>query len=179
MNPVPLATASCAQVREFRARLQGVRRTKVGHGLAAPLRLVLPSRGSARPFLVDETDAPEASRLRTAARSQARGARSGRSAGIRRLERLRVPTAQGFQMATPDSRPVSDVAFTPAVKDIQTRRGSRRAYAHQEEGEGWQTDITPDLKAWIESQITAYLATANAQGRPYVHHRGGAPGLLA
>ncbi len=81
-------------------------------------------------------------------------------------------------MATPDSRPVSDVAFTPAVKDIQTRRGSRRAYAHQEEGGGWQTDITPDLKAWIESQITAYLATANAQGQPYVQHRGGPPGFL-
>ena len=81
-------------------------------------------------------------------------------------------------MATPDSRPVSDVAFTPAVKDIQTRRGSRHAYAHQEKGGGWQTDITPDLKAWIETQITAYLATANAQGQPYVQHRGGPQGFL-
>jgi hypothetical protein len=30
----------------------------------------------------------------------------------------------------------SDVAFTPAVKEIQTRKGSRDAYAHVEERGG-------------------------------------------
>src|SRR5437016_1456397 len=38
----------------------------------------------------------------------------------------------------------SDVAFTPAVKAIQERKGSRRSYARMERGDGWQTTVTPD-----------------------------------
>ena len=39
----------------------------------------------------------------------------------------------------------SDVAFTPAVKAIQTRKGSRDAYANVEERGGWRTEIDEDL----------------------------------
>lgn len=72
----------------------------------------------------------------------------------------------------------SDVAFTPSVKAVQERKGSRGAYAAQEERGGWQTEITPDLKAFIEAQISVYLATANKEGQPYIQHRGGPPGFL-
>lgn len=72
----------------------------------------------------------------------------------------------------------SDVAFSPAVKAIQTRKGSRRAYAGQEQSGGWRTEITPDLKAFIEAQTSIFLATANADGQPYVQHRGGPAGFL-
>ena len=72
----------------------------------------------------------------------------------------------------------SDIAFTPAVKAIQARKGSRHAYARMEEGRGWERRITPDLKAEIEAQISVMLATANAAGQPYVQHRGGPPGFL-
>jgi predicted pyridoxine 5'-phosphate oxidase superfamily flavin-nucleotide-binding protein len=72
----------------------------------------------------------------------------------------------------------SDVAFTPTVKAIQTRKGLRRAYANQEQAGGWQTEITPDLKAFIEAQTSVFLATANADGQPYIQHRGGPPGFL-
>ena len=72
----------------------------------------------------------------------------------------------------------SDVAFTPAVKAIQARKGSRHAYARMEQGEGWQTEITRDLKDFIEAQISVYLATANASGQPYIQHRGGPAGFL-
>ena len=72
----------------------------------------------------------------------------------------------------------SDVAFTPAVKAIQTRKGSRRAYARMEEERGWQTAIGDDLKDFIEQQISVYLATANAEGQPYIQHRGGPAGFL-
>jgi predicted pyridoxine 5'-phosphate oxidase superfamily flavin-nucleotide-binding protein len=71
----------------------------------------------------------------------------------------------------------SDVAFTPAVKAIQERKGSRGAY-HGVEERGWRTEITEDLKAFIEAQISVYLATANAEGQPYIQHRGGPPGFL-
>lgn len=72
----------------------------------------------------------------------------------------------------------SDIAFTPTVKTIQTRKGSRRAYANQEQSGGWQTEITPDLKAFIEAQTSVFLATANAEGQPYIQHRGGPAGFL-
>ena len=72
----------------------------------------------------------------------------------------------------------SDVAFTPAIKAIQARKGSRHAYARMEQGEGWESRITPDLKDEIEAQISVMLATANAEGQPYVQHRGGPPGFL-
>jgi len=74
--------------------------------------------------------------------------------------------------------PSSDVAFTPTVKAVQSRKGSRHAYARMEQGEGWQTEISSDLKAFIEAQASAYLATANAAGQPYIQHRGGPEGFL-
>ncbi|HEY1721234.1 MAG TPA: pyridoxamine 5'-phosphate oxidase family protein [Magnetospirillaceae bacterium] len=72
----------------------------------------------------------------------------------------------------------SDVAFTPTVKALQTRMGSRRSYARVEEGGGWPTEITPDLAAFIEVQTSVFLATANADGQPYIQHRGGPAGFL-
>jgi predicted pyridoxine 5'-phosphate oxidase superfamily flavin-nucleotide-binding protein len=72
----------------------------------------------------------------------------------------------------------SDVAFTPAVKDIQARRGSRKAFAHREEAGSWPTRITPDLATFIAAQTSVFLATANKDGQPYIQHRGGPPGFL-
>lgn len=72
----------------------------------------------------------------------------------------------------------SDVAFTPTVKAYQSRRGSRAGYARYEEHGGWQTTITPDLAGFIAAQTSAFLATANAEGQPYIQHRGGPAGFL-
>lgn len=72
----------------------------------------------------------------------------------------------------------SDVAFTPTVKAIQTRKGSRASYARMEAGGAWAHTITPELQAEIEAQISVFLATANAAGQPYIQHRGGPPGFL-
>src|SRR5512139_3476069 len=72
----------------------------------------------------------------------------------------------------------SDIAFTPTVKAIQARKGSRHAYARMEEGRGWNTTITPELAAFIAAQTSAFLGTANAAGQPYIQHRGGPPGFL-
>lgn len=74
--------------------------------------------------------------------------------------------------------PSSDVGFTPTVKAIQARKGSRDSYARLEESGGWKTEIDPDLAAFIAAQRSFFLATANAQGQPYVQHRGGPPGFL-
>ncbi|RWD56434.1 MAG: pyridoxamine 5'-phosphate oxidase [Mesorhizobium sp.] len=72
----------------------------------------------------------------------------------------------------------SDVAFTPTVKAIQSRKGSRGNYARVEERGGWRAAITPDLAAFVEAQTSVLLATANAQGQPYIQHRGGPAGFL-
>jgi predicted pyridoxine 5'-phosphate oxidase superfamily flavin-nucleotide-binding protein len=72
----------------------------------------------------------------------------------------------------------SDVAFTPSVKAVQTRKGSRHAYAAVEERGAWRTRITPELAQFIEAQTSIFLATANAEGQPYIQHRGGPAGFL-
>ncbi|MDX8537985.1 pyridoxamine 5'-phosphate oxidase family protein [Mesorhizobium abyssinicae] len=72
----------------------------------------------------------------------------------------------------------SDVAFTPSVKAIQARKGSRDAYSRVEERGGWRDTITPDLAAFIAAQTSVFLATANGEGQPYIQHRGGPAGFL-
>lgn len=72
----------------------------------------------------------------------------------------------------------TDIAFTPAVKSVQTRRGSRDAYARLEAKGGWATTIDANLAAFIGDQRSFYLATASRDGQPYIQHRGGPPGFL-
>lgn len=74
--------------------------------------------------------------------------------------------------------PASDIVFTPTVKAVQNRLGSRTAYARIETGGGWESRITPDLADFISLQTSIFMATANAEGQPYIQHRGGPPGFL-
>ena len=76
------------------------------------------------------------------------------------------------------TQPVSDIAFTPSVKAIQERLGSRKQYARMEEGAGWSNTITQEFAEFIAEQDSLYLATASAEGRPYIQHRGGPKGFL-
>ncbi len=76
------------------------------------------------------------------------------------------------------ANPTSDVAFTAAVKAIQARKGSRTGYARMEQRGGWRTDIDDGLAAFIAAQTSWFLATASADGQPYIQHRGGPPGFL-
>ena len=72
----------------------------------------------------------------------------------------------------------SDVAFSPRVKTIQARKGSRETYAQVERNGGWRTTIDETMKAFIEAQTSVFLATASADGQPYIQHRGGPAGFL-
>lgn len=72
----------------------------------------------------------------------------------------------------------SDIAFTDTVKALQLLKGSRHAYARMEAGGGWQTELTEDVAGFIEEQTSVFLATVNADGQPYVQHRGGPKGFL-
>lgn len=72
----------------------------------------------------------------------------------------------------------SDVAFTPTVKAIQSRKGSRQGYASMEERGSWETRLTADLAEFIGRQTSIFLGTASSDGQPYIQHRGGPPGFL-
>jgi predicted pyridoxine 5'-phosphate oxidase superfamily flavin-nucleotide-binding protein len=76
------------------------------------------------------------------------------------------------------TRPISDIAFTPAVKAVQERFGSRATYARMEQAGGWAQSITPELAVFIAERDSFYLGTANADGQPYIQHRGGPAGFL-
>jgi ferredoxin-NADP reductase/predicted pyridoxine 5'-phosphate oxidase superfamily flavin-nucleotide-binding protein len=76
------------------------------------------------------------------------------------------------------SRAFSDIAFTPAVRAMQTRMGSRANYA--------PLDATPDRRdaigereaAFIEARDGFYQASVSETGWPYVQFRGGPAGFL-
>ena len=72
----------------------------------------------------------------------------------------------------------SDVAFSPAVKAIQARKGSRDAYAHVEARGGWRTEVDDNLAAFLADASSLYFATASADGQPYIQHRGGPKGFV-
>ena len=84
--------------------------------------------------------------------------------------------------SAPHTEPVhrypSDIAFTPTVKAMQARLGSRELYARMERERGWGVAITPEIEAFIGAQTSIFLGTANAQGQPYIQHRGGPAGFL-
>lgn len=67
-----------------------------------------------------------------------------------------------------------DVLFSPAVKAEQERLGSRPMF----ENRAWKTEITDDLRQFLDAIDTFFFATASADGRPYIQHRGGPPGFL-
>jgi len=72
----------------------------------------------------------------------------------------------------------SDIAFTPSVKAIQTEKGSRHGYSRMESGGGWESTVTPNLKAFLADLDMFYLGTASAEGQPYIQYRGGPRGFL-
>jgi predicted pyridoxine 5'-phosphate oxidase superfamily flavin-nucleotide-binding protein len=83
-------------------------------------------------------------------------------------------TATETQTRT-ESRP--HYAFTPTVKTIQTRKGSRDSYQRMEQ-RAWNSTVTPELAAFIAAQTSFFMATATADGQPYIQHRGGPAGFL-
>jgi predicted pyridoxine 5'-phosphate oxidase superfamily flavin-nucleotide-binding protein len=72
----------------------------------------------------------------------------------------------------------SDIAFTPAVKAEQSKRGSRAGYARMEAKGGWPTVVTDELAGFIGATRSFFLATASKDGQPYMQHRGGPKGFL-
>ncbi|MCP4327602.1 MAG: pyridoxamine 5'-phosphate oxidase [Alphaproteobacteria bacterium] len=73
---------------------------------------------------------------------------------------------------------ISDIAFTAAVKAEQERHGSRAGYRKVAVRRDWPQTVSADLAAFIAARDSFYLATCNAEGQPYIQHRGGPKGFL-
>ena len=73
---------------------------------------------------------------------------------------------------------ISDIAFTPAVKKRQEEMGSRDIYKRMAEKRDWQVKITDQLRYFISQRDSFYMASSNADGQPYIQHRGGPKGFL-
>ena len=76
------------------------------------------------------------------------------------------------------SRAYSDIVFTPAVRDVQTRMGSRGNYAAFDRDEDRYDRLSPLEVEFIAARDSFYQATVSETGWPYVQFRGGPTGFL-
>lgn len=76
------------------------------------------------------------------------------------------------------SRAYSDIAFTPAVRALQSRMGSRSAYAAFDHTNDRRDTLTGHEAAFIGERDGFYQATVSETGWPYVQFRGGPAGFL-
>ena len=70
------------------------------------------------------------------------------------------------------------IAFTPAVKAMQSRMGSRAAYARMEAGAQSRDAIGDDEREFLAARDSFYMATVSEGGWPYIQHRGGPKGVV-
>jgi predicted pyridoxine 5'-phosphate oxidase superfamily flavin-nucleotide-binding protein len=71
-----------------------------------------------------------------------------------------------------------EIAFTPAVKAIQERLGSRRAYARIDDGGNSPDTLGEDEVTFLAERDSFYIASLGASGWPYIQHRGGPKGFV-
>ena len=70
------------------------------------------------------------------------------------------------------------LVFTPLVKKLQERYGSRRQYERMENSGATQDRLTEFETEFLAQRDSFYMATTGATGWPYVQHRGGPKGFL-
>jgi predicted pyridoxine 5'-phosphate oxidase superfamily flavin-nucleotide-binding protein len=71
-----------------------------------------------------------------------------------------------------------NLAFTPLVKQLQERYGSRKQYERMEQSGASQDRLTDFEREFLADRDTFYWATTGSTGWPYVQHRGGPKGFL-
>jgi len=76
------------------------------------------------------------------------------------------------------SRAYSDIAFTPAVRAMQTRMGTRAGYEPLDRTDDRRDALTADEAEFIHARDGFYQATVSETGWPYVQFRGGPAGFL-
>jgi hypothetical protein len=72
----------------------------------------------------------------------------------------------------------AEIAFTPNVKAVQERQGSRRSLARFEGGDPVRHRLSAREAQFIAERDSFYMATVSETGWPYIQHRGGPKGFL-
>jgi predicted pyridoxine 5'-phosphate oxidase superfamily flavin-nucleotide-binding protein len=75
-------------------------------------------------------------------------------------------------------RGFAKIAFTPSVKAVQRRMGSRNAYARLERDTSEPDALGEDEIAFIRARDSFYMASVSETGWPYIQHRGGPKGFV-
>lgn len=70
------------------------------------------------------------------------------------------------------------LVFTPVVKKLQERYGSRQQYERMQKSGASHDHFTPFEVDFLAERDSFYWATVGATGWPYVQHRGGPKGFL-
>jgi ferredoxin-NADP reductase/predicted pyridoxine 5'-phosphate oxidase superfamily flavin-nucleotide-binding protein len=70
------------------------------------------------------------------------------------------------------------IAFTPAVRAIQSEMGSRDGYSAMDVGENYNYLLSEHEAAFIGARDSFYMASVSETGWPYVQHRGGPVGFM-
>jgi predicted pyridoxine 5'-phosphate oxidase superfamily flavin-nucleotide-binding protein len=71
----------------------------------------------------------------------------------------------------------AELAFTPAVRALQSADGSRASYARMEAA-GGPDGLGPREAAFLDRADSFFMATVSETGWPYVQHRGGPRGFV-
>lgn len=71
----------------------------------------------------------------------------------------------------------AEIAFSPAIKELQQKLGSRTNYARMER-ETYLDGLTQNEIDFIATRDSFYMATIGENGFPYIQHRGGPKGFL-
>ena len=72
----------------------------------------------------------------------------------------------------------AEIAFTPQVRAIQERMGSRPRYARFDEGPLDHDRLGEPEAAFVATRDSFYIATVSATGWPQLQHRGGPAGFV-
>ena len=72
----------------------------------------------------------------------------------------------------------ADILFSPGIRAIQERYGSRDTIARMETRGHWKSRLSEDVISFIRARNSFYLGTASREGRPYIQHRGGPTGFI-
>jgi ferredoxin-NADP reductase/predicted pyridoxine 5'-phosphate oxidase superfamily flavin-nucleotide-binding protein len=76
------------------------------------------------------------------------------------------------------ARNFSELAFTPTVRAVQTRLGSRAGYATLDDPLVQRNALSSIEIEFITARDSFFQASVGENGWPYVQHRGGPPGFL-
>jgi len=72
----------------------------------------------------------------------------------------------------------AQVIFPPSVRAAQERLGSRELQQRRERSGGFYRRVNERLIAFLARVDSFFIATATANGQPYIQHRGGPKGFL-